>query len=793
MIKSYFLIAWRSLVKNKIYSTINILGLSLGIAVCMLITLFVKDEYSFDQFQEKKENIYRLVARETSPKNEDFNIGDTGFRHGRSFFGQVPELEKMVRMESQMLSVRANNDIYLQSGLEVDTAFFDVFSAEFVEGNADRPLSTKNSMVISQSVAQKYFGQEKALGKSIEIERGGNFETYIVNGVTKDMPQNSSINIQMLLPFDYAKRTDDAWINFYLNTFFLVKPGSDIQKIEQQFAAIFDREAKEQLAQAKKDWNYENMLHFKLQPILDLHLSKTFRAQNGLRESSSSKLSFVLMGLALFILLIACINFVNISMSHSIQRAKEIGVRKVVGGQRSQLIWQFMCESFIMNAAAFFLAVIWVQLALPVFNDMSSKALAFSYLFDVKLIATFAVIFLATGFLAGFYPSLVLSKFQPVETLYGRFKWSGKQVLQKSLIVFQFGLASFFIILTFVQTRQVDYFLNRDLGYDDRNILVVEARNTNESKGRTLIQTLKNNPNILNVAPANAGMWYTAVMDLNGTQYGPNMNVIDENFVETMGLTISQGRNFSAEFPSDSAQSILVNEAFVKEAGWENPIGQVLKIYNQFPMTIVGVLKDYNFGSLYENIRPQIFTSHPRFGGYSAFYIKTSGSDMPKTIDYVKQSFKDIYPTEPFGYDYKSEINKEQYSKEFQMRQIALWTAGIMIFISCMGLLGLSILTTERRKKEIGVRKVLGASLAAIVQKLSWDFLRLVVIAFVIFAPLAYFTSERLLRNYPYRVDIKADMFVISFMALATLSFVTISYQALKAALANPVKSLKSE
>lgn len=793
MIRNYVLIAWRSLVKNKVYSTINVLGLSLGFAVCMLISLFVKDEFSFDQFQEKKENLYRLVVGETSSSQEAFNFGDTGFKHGKSFYGQIPELDKMVRIQGEMVNIRHNNDIFLQTASIVDSSFFDLFSATFVEGSPYMALESPESVVISESVAKKYFGNEPALGKFLEIERDKEFKPHKIMGVTRDMPMNSTIRLDLLLPIDYAKPTDEAWINFYLNTFFLLKPGSDVAKVETQMNSIFANEAKDELAEAKKQWNYDNQLEFKLQPFLDLHLSKTYRAQNGLNNSTNSNLSYVLSGLALFILLIACINFINISIAHSMQRSREIGVRKAVGGMRKQLIFQFMSESFLLNLTSFILALIWVQLALPIFNQIASKSLAFEYLLDYRLILAYLAIFLFTGFLTGFYPALVLSSYKPVDTLYGKVKAQGKSQLQKSLIVFQFGLASLFIVLTLVQSRQVDYFLSRDLGYNDKNLIVLDSRENSELKGKTFRQELLRIPNIQEVAPKNSGTWFTAVSSEEGKQIGPNMNVVDQNFVGVLGLTLVEGRNFSEAFPSDSAQSVMVNEAFVKEAGWDEPIGKIIKIYNQYPVTVIGVLKDYHFGSLYENIKPQIFTSNPRYGGYSAFFIRTNGENVASTLDQIEATFKQVYPTEPFSYDYQSELNKEQYDKEFQMRKIAMWTAGIMILISCMGLFGLSILTTERRTKEIGVRKVLGASLWNIIRQLSWDFMKLIIVAFVISSPIAYFIAEQMLRDYPYRTEFSTDLYLWSFLTLVTLSFLTIAYQSLKSAMGNPVKALRTE
>ena len=441
MLKNYFKIAWRTIAKNKLYSFINITGLSIGLAVCMLITLFVKDEFSFDQFQKNKNKIYRLVVNQTSPEGEKNKYGITGMVHGPAFVKQIPELQSMVRFAPAKFNIKHKNEIFVQDANYADSNFFEMFSADFIEGNASKALSDPYSIIIAENVAKRFFGTQNAVGQTLSIQKDTVFKDYTVTGVTKNSPQNSSIQMNVIMSFDYKNNTDVFWINFNLNTFFTVADGASIANIEKQFAAIFKTAAATELAMAKKEWGFDNKLVFGLQPFLEMHLSRDYRAENGLKESSNALLSYVLSGLALFILLIACINFVNISISHSLQRAKEIGVRKVMGGQRKQLIWQFMSESFLMNAGAFLLAIFLTNLLLPTFNSLTSKSLTFSYLFDAKLMAIFIGIFFLTVLLAGFYPALVMSAYKPVQILYGKFRLTGKNLLLKSLIVFQFGLA----------------------------------------------------------------------------------------------------------------------------------------------------------------------------------------------------------------------------------------------------------------------------------------------------------------------------------------------------------------
>ena len=793
MIRNYFKIAFRSLISNKLYSVINILGLSLGLAVCLLITLYVKDELSYDQFQSRKHEIYRLVSDEISPSGEIHKMGISGMVQGATFKRQVPEIENMVRIQGERFNIKHNNEIFVQEASKVDSSFFSVFDAEFVEGTPFRALSDPQSIVISEEVAERFFGKNKAIGKTLAIDYDNRFQNFTVTGVTKKMPINSTIQIELLMPLHHDKQSDDQWINFYMNTFFTITPDANIAAIEQKFAKIYAADAKEQIAQAAKDWNYKSQLVWKLQPFLDMHLSKDYQAQNGIKNSGNKLFSYFLSGIALFILLIACINFVNIAISRSMKRAKEIGVRKVMGSQRKQLIIQFLTESALLSLLAFVVAIVLVVLALPTFNSLSDKSLSFSYLLDIKLVLLYIGIFIATAFMAGFYPALVLSGFKPVETLYGRFRFGGKNILQKSLTVLQFGLATFFILLTIVQFKQVNLSMNQSLGYDDKNIMIINVGGSDHSKANVFLDELLKNPNIVKTAPRQQGFWFTLSTVNGDKQMNHAMDLVDERFIDLMGLKMAQGRNFSSDFPTDTSSSIIVNEAFVKEAGWKTPIGQTLAFHNKKNYRVVGVVKDYHYSSLYEKVRPQVLLADPSQGGYGAFYIRLTGQNIPQTMAYIKAKFKESMPTKPYEYEFLNETNAKNYEKEVKMKQIIGWSAWITIFISCIGLFGLSALATEKRFKEIGVRKVLGASVNSIVGLLSFDFLKLILIAFVIAAPIAYYVAEQLLSNYPYRVTQGVDMFLLTVGGLLVVGLLTVSYQSIKAALMNPVKSLKTE
>jgi putative ABC transport system permease protein len=794
MLQNYLKIALRNLFRNKVFSFINIAGLSIGLACCMLIVLYTKDEVSFDRFHKNVNNIYRITTTETSPEGKVAKFGITGMMPGPSFARQIPEIDKFVRLQGQRFNIKKGTEVLAQEATKVDSSFFSVFTFDFVEGSPQTALKDPQSIVITEEVAEKYFGKKSALGKTLSIDYDGGFQPFTIAGVIKKLPQNSSIKVELLFPFHRDKKPDHEWINFYLNTFVTLKPLANPKAVEAKFARIYAHDAKDQLVEAKKSWNYTSKIQYGLQPLLAMHLSTDFKAQNGLYNDSNPMYSYVLMGLAVFLLLIACINFINLTVARSVKRSKEIGIRKVIGGDRKQLIYQFMGESFVLSLIAFLLAFVLVELTLPLFNTLANKALAVSYLFDYKLIISYFLLFILTGFLAGFYPALVLSDFKPVDTLYGRFKFTSRNYLQKSLVVFQFSLAAFMMMATLILYYQFDFLTHQNLGYDDKNIVTLETGQINRIETETFKNELLKNANIQQVAPKNGGYWNTMANVNNKQEIVFSMDVIDHNYLPTFKIPIVKGRNFSIDFPSDSSQSVMVNETFVKEAGWKNPIGQTIDFFfNKHKYQVVGVVKDYHYSSLYEKINPQIFTTDPQRSDFGMLNIKIKPTNTPATLKYIEKVFKQLRPTRPYSYEFKDESNFKQYEKEAKWKQIITFSAILIMFISCIGLFGLATLSAEKRTKEIGIRKVLGASATIIVTMLTKDFLKLVLISLVITFPVAWFLADKFLSDYPYRIQLNGWMFGIVALVLVLITLLTISYQALKSALANPVKSLRTE
>ena len=465
-----------------------------------------------------------------------------------------------------------------------------------------------------------------------------------------------------------------------------------------------------------------------------------------------------------------------------------------MGGGRWQLMMQFLGESFILCFFAFAFSLALVQLVLPTFNELSNKALSFSYLLDAKLVLGYIGIFIITGLLAGFYPALVLSNYSPVQTLYSRFNLSGNNYLQKGLVIIQISLASFLIIATLTIYSQFNYLTNKDLGYNDKNIIMIGKSHMSRKEAKLLKEELLKSPTIVDVAPKNGGSWGT-VAKVNGeTQQSFAYETVDAIYFPLLQIPIIKGRNFSPDFPSDSTKAVLVNETFAKKVGWKKPLGQVVDFWYSEgeKYTVIGVVKDHHFESLNDEIKPQLFTMKPG-NLYGKVFIKIKPGTETASLGHLAKTYKKLFPINPYEYKFMDEENIKRYEAEAKWKQIMLFGAILTIFISCIGLFGLATLSAERRTKEIGIRKVLGASVASITALLSSDFLKLVGFSFIFAFPAAYYAIKEWLQNYPYRIDISAWTFVIAAALSILIAFFTVSFQAIRAAMSNPVKSLKTE
>ena len=797
MLRNYLKIAIRNLLRNKLYSAINILGLAIGLAAAMLILLYAKDEVSYDRFHAHNPNIYRITTQWIKPDGSlQHADGNTGNFQGPKFKEKIPEIQSFVRLQSDFRDIRNKNEIKGYEMLKVDSNFFSVFSFPLLSGNPTTSLQKPNSIVLSEEMAERLFGTKEVVGRTMELKDNNAFEPYLITGVAQRCPQNSSIKFDFLIPLVVKSEeyvNSENWFNFFQNTFVILTPGADVKKVEAKMKQVYESDAKAAMQKMMTDYGVKEKAKYLLQPFTDMHLSTEFTATNGLKDASNPVFSYILTGIALFILLIACINFINLTIARSLKRAKEIGVRKVVGSNRKQLVFQFLGESFMLSFIAFSLAFVTVNLVLPTFNYLAGKSLSFSYLADLPLLTSYFCIFFLTGLLAGMYPALVLSKYSPVQTLYGRFKLSGKNFLRKSLVVLQFGLASFLIIATLVIYSQFNYLITKDLGYDDKDVILVDSWGMDRTKSTFFKEQLLKNPNIVQVAPKNGGSWGT-IARINGeTQIDFAYETVDEDFISMFRIPVVTGRNFSKDFPSDSTHSVLVNEAFVKKAGWKDPLGQTVNFwYKNEKYSVVGVVKNHHFDDLHQEIRPQLFTMK-HSNKFGMFNIKIKPKTEAASLAFIAKTYKSVFPINAYTYKFKALENMKSYEAEAKWKQVMAFGAILTIFISCIGLFGLTTFSTEQRTKEIGIRKVLGASVNEIVRLISQDFVRLVFIAFLMAIPAAWYATHKWLQNFAYRIDISWWIFAVAGFLMLLIAFLTVSFQAIRAALANPVKSLRTE
>ena len=800
VLRNYLKIAWRNLRRSRIYAIINVAGLGIGLACAMLILLYVKDEVSYDRFHRNVQHIYRIVTQSVD-KNGHKGRQDpnSGYLQGPRFTRTVPEIEAFVRVQSGTENMKTGAEVTAQGLLYVDTSFFDVFSFPLLAGDPHTCLKSPSSVVITEDQAKKQFGTTQAIGKIILLKDDSVFVPHLVTAVAKRCPQNSSIKFDMLLPIQESKedaQNSENWFNFFLNTFVVLNPSAKLPGVESKMNRFYNEDSKDAIISLKAKYgddvdNWKSI--YRLQPFLDMHMSTELPAQNGLSDASNPMYSYILSGIALFILLIACINFINLTVARSLKRAKEIGIRKVVGGNRRQLLTQFLGESFLLCIMAFALAVGLVKLLLPLFNDLSNKSLALSYLFDFKLVAGYVLLFLITALLAGFYPALVLSGYSPVQTLYNRFQLAGRNYLQKGLVVLQFTLASFLIIATIIIYKQFNYLTTEKLGYDDSDLVNVQNDFKTHDDALLFKNELLRDPNILSVAPRNSGRWSTVARLSSDSTIQFDYETVDASFLPTLKIPLVLGRNFSDAYPSDSSDAVMVNETFVRQAGWKHPLGQLVNFwYNNKKYSVIGVVRDYHFASLNEKIGPELFTMN-RGNPFGMVHIRIRPNSAAASLKVIQKTFKKLFPLSPYSFTFMNDENRKNYEAESKWKEIMLFGAVLTIFISCIGLFGLSVLSAEKRTREIGIRKVLGASVQQVVTILSRDFLILVLIALVIAIPSSWFVANKWLENYPYRIYPGWGLFVSAVLLVVLIAMVTVSFQAIKAAVANPVKSLRTE
>ena len=796
MFKNYFKIAFRHLKRNKIFSFINISGLSLGLTCCMLILLYTKDEISYDSFHEKKDNIYQLVCDRIEKDGLDTKSAIAAMVQGPAFKQAIPEIQEFTRVNHKQVLVKKEHQTFNEDICWVDENFFSVFSFPLISGNKEKVLSGFNSVVLTTETAKKYFGTTDVVNKTIDLQINGQFETFTITGIAKQAPQNSSIKFSILVPFKYLEKVnpDNGWMWFSFPTFFVIHPAANLKNITAKMEQVYQLQAKSEI-DMNHEAGYDTKFKWGLIPFTQMHLNTR---DQGTPEASDPIYTYILTGISIFILLIACINFINLSIAQSLKRSKEIGMRKVIGGTRNQLIWQFLGELMFVCMISFVLAILIAFLLLPFFNELANKQLSLKYLFDIKLVTGIIILYFITFLAAGFYPAMVLSGLNPVEALYSKIKFGSKNQLSKSLVVLQFALATLLIITTLFFNSQFKYLTNAELGYNHKNL--VEFDIDKAVMDKPLMDVCKiaftNVPGVETVANTNVGK-FGGKTQAGNREFAATYEHIDENYLSVLQTQVIAGRNFSSKYPSDFSNSVLINETFAKKAGWNDPVGKTVDFMNlpgwgTRKITVIGLVKDCHFESLKEKIKPELFTMEPQLP-LGRFIIRINPANIPATISALEKTYHKLFPDNPFQYSFRDDSLKKNYETESKWKQIISFAALVTIFISCIGLFGLAMLTTERRYKEIGIRKLLGASTSQLVQLITVDFVKLVFIAFFIAIPGGWFIANKWLQNFAYRITLSWWIFAIAGMIALFIALATVSFHAIKASLANPVKSLKNQ
>ncbi|WP_020605237.1 ABC transporter permease [Spirosoma spitsbergense] len=803
MFRNYLKIAWRNLVRNRALSTINIVGLSAGLTAVMFILLFVQDEVSYDRFHAQAGQLYRVVLDTTTPDGNEIKTGATGLPQGPTFVAELPEVAGFCRVQGYEMLVRKKEEAIYQQVMYVDPSFLKLFSFDLLAGNPNTLLNDPGSVVITDDMARTYFGTTDVLNQLLLVDAGGAFENYRITGVVKTPPMNSSIRFDLLRPFvtslppDRKDWHETDWSDGFLNTFLLLRvDATDPMATERKMASVLEKYNGPQLAQLRRE-NGPFSLAYHLQPFLSMHLDNRYGRENGLSQGSSSVYSYLLSGIAGLILLLAGINFVNLTLARSLRRTKEIGIRKVTGSTRRQLIGQFVGETFLLTLLSFLPALILVYALLPQFSTLANKALQIGFLFTPQTLGLFGGLILLVTLLAGFYPALVLSGFNPTQILYGRVRLTERNRVGKSLLVLQFVIAIVLLIGTVVLRGQFSYIQKASVGYDRANRVRVYVPWGREKQGELVKQALRQQSGIDAVARKSGG-------HKAGTYYIQNKAVksgnewIDDQYLNFVNIPILAGRGLSAANPADSLSNILVNETFVRQflTAGKPAVGQVIQRQEQddtrSDLTVVGVVRDYQYRSLRDKPEPVLFQLG-RPEQMNQLYAKLTPGQSQAGLQALESTFKRLIPYQPFSYSFMEDDRLNDYADEARWKELITDATLLAILIAGLGLFGLVTLTVEQRTKEIGIRKVLGASVLDISQTLSINFLKLVLLAFLIAAPLGWYAARQWLDTFVYRMELNGWLFGLVGLTVLGIALLTVSFQSIRAALMNPVKSLRSE
>lgn len=802
MLRNYFKTAWRNFSKNKVFSVINISGFAIGLTCFILIAVFVINELSYDKYPADAGNIYRVNLSVTG--NGDVTVYPlVDVAVGEGIKNAFPEVKGATRISPASDFVKYEDRQFKEEHLAfADSNFLQEFSIPLIEGNAMNALVQPNSIVISRSFAKKYFGNNEAVGKSLTI--GTHNAVYKVTGVIDKVPDNSHFHFDAFLSLSTFHITNKTWSNLGYYTYLVLNKNADPKQLEAKFPQLvakyvvpeIQHDMGVSLAEAQKS---VNTFRFTLVPLTDIHLHSNTKME--LEPNGDIQYVYIFSVLALFILLLACVNFTNLSTARAIKRAREVGIRKVMGSVKNQLIVQFLSESVLFTFFSMLLSYILIFLLLPYFNQLANKNISFDFFLNYKLILAMLLVSFMAGILAGIYPAFFLSSFDTIKVLKGAsMQGSQKKPLRSGLIVFQFFVSTALIIATVVIYQQLHYMQNKKLGYDKEQVLFLpDSRLLGNDQTAFKQQLLQDNrvvsASISRSIPGGPIMDGTEIYpkneNSNGAEIHANISHVDYDYLRTLGIQILKGRNFSKDFPTDSS-GIVINEAAVQQLGWtnDNAVGKTIVRSGQQEFKVVGVVADFNYASLKQKVAPLMMMLGGNFGG---LIVKINTRDVKGFLTDLKKHWDSFNPAGPLEYNFLDEKFAALYVSEQRTKQLFSAFAVLAIIIASLGLFGLSAFVIEQRTREIGIRKVLGASVQQVLLLVSKEFLLLVGIAFIISVPVTWWAMNEWLKDFAYRINIGAGVFITAGLLAILIAFFTISFQAIRAAIANPVKSLRTE
>jgi putative ABC transport system permease protein len=808
MLRNYLKIAWRNLIRHKGYTFINVFGLAIGMACCLVIFLFVRDELRFDRFHAKADRMYRIINHRTL-NNAQMMMARTPPAYGPALRNTFPEVQEMVRLfdfGSKQLVTYQDRKFFEPGILLADSTFFDLFSFPLTRGNPAEVLRSPDAMVLSETMARKYFGSQDPIGKMLTID--GTY-AFRITGIMQDLPRHSHLQASFVGSLGSLRNMVGAerlksWGWQQLYTYLVLTDGYDPTQLDAKLPAFMARNAPDELAQGMNSRS-----NYGLQALTDIHLHSA-DIEYDIAQKGDIRYIYAFSIVALFTLLIACFNFMNLSTARSARRAREVGLRKAVGAERTQLIGQFLGESVLQTGLAMVFSLLLALLVLPVLNEWTSKSLEFVSIlngpFLLGLLGAVAVV----GLMAGAYPAFFLSSFQPLNVLKGNVKsGQGGAFLRRNLVVVQFAVSIMLIIGAGIVFQQVQYIQQKNLGFSNEQLVSVPLRtNAMRRDVQTIKDELRRNPSIVGATACYGvpgGQFAGDGIRLPGRsqEFSTNMFLVDEDYIPTMGMTMVAGRNFSKTFGTDVREGFVLNETAVRELGWGSPaaaIGKAIEWNIWAPATpadsikrgkVIGVVKDFNYKTIHQKIEPMVLQILP--SEYSHVVVRIRPEATTVALGVLEDKWQSLASEWPFEYTFLDEQFADQYRSEQIFSKVFGLFTFLSIFITCLGLFGLSAFMAEQRTKEIGVRKVMGASVVSIIGLLSKDFLKLVLIALLVASPVAWYAMNRWLQGFAYKVDIEWWVFALAGLLAVGIALLTVSFQSVKAALMNPVKSLRSE